>query len=392
MDEYHYDDSGMNQRKKKDDETRSWVIIGILFVLGLWPIALILLIVKLTDRRKQPSARKNPGTGGSAQRSGAAAAARRSVEQMTRTPAASTKSARTMRTVGIVLVVLGAVISLQVLSEMGFYLHFSDFWRLVEDIFPGIGFLAGGAALMAGSRSMTNRMRRFSKYLAVAGKEPSVEIARLARAAEVKLRRTEEDLEQMIDQGLWGEEAYLDLGEGKLYRSAQAAAAEEAEKERKAARNAAESVPHEAEEGYSGMLRQIRRANDRIADEEVSQKIDRLEDLSARIFRLVEQEPAKKATAGTFLNYYLPTTLKLLNSYAEFEEAGISGQNLNEAKARIERIMDNLVAGFERQLDELYRTDTMDIESDIRVMEAMLRRDSASAEEDFGLESSQKEN
>ena len=89
-----------------------------------------------------------------------------------------------------------------------------------------------------------------------------------------------------------------------------------------------------------------------------------------------------------FLNYYLPTTLKLLENYASFEEAGVSGENLSQAKAKIEKTMDSIVAGFEHQLDELYRTDAMDIDSDIRVMETMLRRDTASVADDFGLNGS----
>lgn len=143
--------------------------------------------------------------------------------------------------------------------------------------------------------------------------------------------------------------------------------------------------PPQAEQGYSGILRDIRRANDRIADPVLSQKIDRLEEVAGKIFRIIEKEPAKKAKASTFLNYYLPTTQKLLDSYAEFEEAGVSGENLNQAKAKIQSTMDSIVAGFERQLDELYRADAMDIDSDIRVMETMLRRDSATVADDFGL-------
>jgi ribosomal protein L7/L12 len=147
-------------------------------------------------------------------------------------------------------------------------------------------------------------------------------------------------------------------------------------------------TPPEAQQGYSGMLRQIRRANDRIADEALSMKIDRLEEIAGRIFRLIENEPEKKAKAATFLNYYLPTTQKLLDSYAEFEEAGVSGGNLSQAKRKIEQTMDNIVLGFERQLDELYRTDTLDIDSDIRVMETMLRRDTARVEDDFRVQTS----
>ena len=101
---------------------------------------------------------------------------------------------------------------------------------------------------------------------------------------------------------------------------------------------------------------------------------------------MIREEPAKKNKANTFLNYYLPTTQKLLDSYADFEETGVSGQNLDQAKVRIEETMDNIIAGFEHQLDELYRDAAMDIDSDIRVMETMLRRDTATAADDFGLD------
>ena len=99
----------------------------------------------------------------------------------------------------------------------------------------------------------------------------------------------------------------------------------------------------------------------------------------------MEEDPKKRGKIDTFLNYYLPTTQKLLDSYAQFEAAGVEGENLRQAKSRIEATMDSIVKGFEHQLDELYKADAMDVDSDIRVMESMLRRDTASVEQDFGL-------
>ena len=64
---------------------------------------------------------------------------------------------------------------------------------------------------------------------------------------------------------------------------------------------------------------------------------------------------------------------------------GIEGENLSRAQERIEETMDALIKGFDKQLDDLYRNEAMDIDSDIRVMENMLRRDTASVEDDFGL-------
>ena len=143
-------------------------------------------------------------------------------------------------------------------------------------------------------------------------------------------------------------------------------------------------TPKEAQEGYSGILRNIRHANDRIADPELSRKIERLEQISGLIFKEVEEHPEKRSSIHTFFDYYLPTTQKLLDAYAEFEETGVEGENLREAKERIEQTMDMIVAGFEHQLDQLYSSDAMDVVSDIQVMEAMLKRDTASAAKDFG--------
>ena len=151
-------------------------------------------------------------------------------------------------------------------------------------------------------------------------------------------------------------------------------------------KRAAANTAAQNADGYEGMLLAIRRANDRIDDEVLSAKIDRLETVTSQIFKVIQEQPAKKNQASTFLNYYLPTTQKLLDSYADFEEAGVSGQNLDQAKSRIADTMDNIIAGFEHQLDALYQDAAMDIDSDIRVMETMLRRDTATAADDFGLD------
>ena len=244
-----------------------------------------------------------------------------------------------------------------------------------------MGMVAGGAALLLGSAGMKRRFRRFATYLRTAGQKPAVPLAHLARAADVSERRLEKDLDMMLEKGLWGEDAYIDRGNGMLFRSQEAASAYFAASE--AAKKPQEQpVPAE---GYDAILHQIRDLNDRIADEALSAKIERLEQVSGSIFKAIEDDEDKRAAAGRFLNYYLPTTLKLLENYASFEEAGVSGENLSQAKAKIEKTMDSIVAGFEHQLDELYRTDAMDIDSDIRVMETMLRRDTASVADDFGL-------
>ncbi len=361
--------------KPTNSDMGSWIFIVIMFAVA-WPIGLILLISKLDEG----STKKKIATkvkAGAASKSAVKAAA----NSVTKTPKDSAKGARAMKIVGIVLVALGALAGLALLPELLYCLTQGLWWELISDLSAVAAFWAGGCGLLWGSRQMKRRMRRFAKYLAVAGAAQSVSLSRLAAAAEVSAHRVERDLELMIEKGMWGNGAYVDLSAGKLFRDAQAGAKHYEQK-------SAPVVPPQAQQGYSGMLRQLRAANDRIADAGLSAKIDRLEEIAGRIFRIIEEEPAKKAKAATFLNYYLPTTQKLLDAYAEFEEAGVSGGNMSQAKRKIEQTMDGIVLGFERQLDELYRTDAMDIDSDIRVMETMLRRDTARVEDDFRVQTS----
>ena len=366
------DSRNANKPNKPDkNEVWSWVVIALLFAFA-WPVGLIVLLAKLSDGKRKRSEITSDSAAGQT---------KKNKSNITRrTPKVSDSGANVLRIIGIIVTIIGAIALSGSLKENLFFLQDGHWAWFLEEVFFPMGLTAGGLGLLLGSHWMRRRLRRYAKYQAIAGKKPTVTISQLAAAADVSPRRVENDLEQMVQKGFWGKEAYLDLGRGVLVRTFEAA--EDLEQ----AQKKAQPIPEETREGYSGQLRDIRYANDRIADPVISAKIDRLEDLAGKIFRIVEEEPAKKAKASTFLNYYLPTTQKLLDSYADFEEAGVSGQNLDQAKSRIEETMDNIIAGFEHQLDDLYRDAAMDIDSDIRVMETMLKRDTSTVADDFGLD------
>ena len=130
-----------------------------------------------------------------------------------------------------------------------------------------------------------------------------------------------------------------------------------------------------AEDEYAALLRQLREVNDAIPDPVMSQKISRLEEVSGRIFALAQKDPDKKAQLQKFMNYYLPTALKLLNTYASLSRQAVEGTNITEAKHSIERSMDLLVTAFENQLDKLFQSDALDVTTDIAALEGMLNMD-----------------
>ena len=99
-----------------------------------------------------------------------------------------------------------------------------------------------------------------------------------------------------------------------------------------------------------------------------------------KIFDQVKAEPSKLPQIHQFMDYYLPTTLKLLNAYDRMDSTGVSGDNITGTKEKVEKIMGTITAAFEKQLDSLFGTDALDISTDISVLETMLAREGLTGE------------
>ncbi len=124
------------------------------------------------------------------------------------------------------------------------------------------------------------------------------------------------------------------------------------------------------------MLKAIREENDKIPDPVLSRQIDEMESVSNRIFRTVIEQPQKAPQIRRFMEYYLPTTLKMLTGYRKMDERGVSGDNADQTRRKIESAMDVVLSAFKKQLDTLYQDDMLDISTDIDVLETMLKQDS----------------
>ena len=127
-------------------------------------------------------------------------------------------------------------------------------------------------------------------------------------------------------------------------------------------------------------IREMRVLNVRIQDKTISEQIDRLEQLSDNIFNHVKKNPDKLPQIRKFMSYYLPTTLKLLNTYADLAEQSVKGQNITATMNKIEAMMDTIVVAFEKQLDSLFGAEALDISTDITVLENMLHREGLTGE------------
>ena len=127
----------------------------------------------------------------------------------------------------------------------------------------------------------------------------------------------------------------------------------------------------------------IRRLNDEIPDERISAQIDLIERLTAQIFDCVRKNPKKLSQIRQFLNYYLPTTIKLMEQYVTLQNQSLKTENITEGMQEIEDLLDKVIIAFQRQLDALFEADIVDITADIRVMEQMMASEGLTNKKDF---------
>lgn len=120
---------------------------------------------------------------------------------------------------------------------------------------------------------------------------------------------------------------------------------------------------------------EMRRLNDSIEDPKISAQISHLESTTGKIIDTVAASPAKLPQIRKFMNYYLPTTMKLLNAYDRMDSTGVSGANIDGAKGKIEDMLDTICTAFTRQLDDLYGEEALDVSAEIKVMEQMLAQE-----------------
>lgn len=241
----------------------------------------------------------------------------------------------------------------------------------VGEWFPLLGcFCAGLVTAWTGLRR-TRFGRRQRLYQGIIGQQNSVFLSDLAGAVGVSEKKAVSDLQRMLSDGTLPM-GYIDRASGRLVLTDRGY---EAPKREEAPKKGSSEPQVQKKEDDDAILREIKAVNSAIPDDEMSRKIDRIGEITGKILDYQRQNPSKAPELRQFLNYYLPTTLKILQTYAQMDAQGVEGENISAAKRRVEDMMDKVVEGFEKQLDQLFATDVMDITTDVEVLERMLDKD-----------------
>ena len=117
------------------------------------------------------------------------------------------------------------------------------------------------------------------------------------------------------------------------------------------------------------------RMRDSLGEEDVREKLARLDAVLESLFETLQKHPEQLSELERFMDYYLPTTMKLVTTYHEFTLVEFPGENIREAKKEIRQTLDTINGAFEKLLDDMYQDTAFDVMTDASVLQSMLARE-----------------
>lgn len=260
-------------------------------------------------------------------------------------------------------------------------------------------FLAGSAVMTGMGGRMRAAIKRYRTYISALKGRTYCNIKELADLSGKPVSYVVKDLRKMIRKG-WFIQGHLDkentclivshetyreyeeLNKQRLeqQKAEQIQMQEDAKRADRMAANESLRLVMEKGQDY---IRKIRACNDAISGEEISGKISHMEMLIQKIFDRVGEDPDSLDDINRMMEYYLPTTVKLLEAYQSLDEQPVQGENIRNSKAEIEQTLDTLNEAFEKLLDSLFEDVAWDVSSDISVLQTMLAQEGLAGNQDW---------
>lgn len=274
-------------------------------------------------------------------------------------------------------------------------------------ILPLVGvsaFLFGFIFMIDRGCMRRNRIKRAERYVALCGGKSYIDIEELARQMGKSKKHILKDVKKMIKLGIFPE-GHLDAQESCLILDdATFRGYLKLEKERKALEMEEKVARMQEKQKAKGAyvmqekqigdeqplikegndcIRKLRKLNEDIEGEVISAKLSSLENLLQEIFDRVKEHPEQMPQMQKFMNYYLPTTLKLVEAYREFDDVSVPGADIASAKIEIEQTLDTINQAFAELLNKLFRSTVYDVTTDAQVLQTMLAKEGLTGNKDF---------
>lgn len=292
--------------------------------------------------------------------------------------------------------VLGAIVaaSFGIAALVMFFIEFHPLFEIFGALTAVLSFISGG--MMIKGSKQRKLLKSAERYIQICGTKKYASIEELAVNSGKSDRQVRKELKKMMANGMFPE-GHLDAQEtcfilnDEIYRqyteTAQAfKMREQMEMEEKARKNIPLTPEQEEkrrqEQELQAMITKgneyiakLRSLNDAIPGEEITQQLSQLESLLQQIFNRVKEEPEQMPRMEKLMDYYLPTTVKLVEAYVGFEKVENPGQDIQDAKAEIQKTLDIINEAFVELLNNLFQDAAFDATTDAQVLQTMLARE-----------------
>lgn len=237
------------------------------------------------------------------------------------------------------------------------------------------------------------RLKEYLKELKIHGKG-YCELERLEKNSSRSLKYIRKDLKKMLKLGMLpdarmdDQETCLLLNEEtyQQYRLTQDSLIQRQQEQQKKQTREREvwDIQEKSPAGESiargrEYMETLDRLRESIPDREMTGKLERLDAILEQLFEALKKQSDQVEELDQFMEYYLPTTVKLVTSYQEFAAVEFPGDNVKRAKKEIRHTLDTINGAFEKLLDDFYQDKTFDVLSDASVLQSMLAREGLTA-------------
>lgn len=293
---------------------------------------------------------------------------------------------------------VGQVVAGSVVTAMGLTTTVSS---IIPVLISGTGFfgmifgglvLAGGLTLLSMGTGKLTLMDRARRYAQVAGNKLYADISQISASTGTEAKKVLKHIKKLLNKGYYNQ-AYLDddgqtlmLSDSVYSQYLSTKKQMEQQRREKLAKEGEPEVMYSApglseEEGLEltqmmnegeDAINRLHQLNDEIPGEIISQKLYRSEDLLKEIFSGLKRHPEQMKRMHKLMDYYLPTMMKLVEAYAEYDKVSVPGKEMLDAKSEIERTLDTINEAFEQLLNNLFRDSVWDITTDAQVLQTML--------------------
>lgn len=281
--------------------------------------------------------------------------------------------------------ILGAVGAWKLLGTLDM-LSYAGTSGILKNIIIYGAFLGIGIYQFIKGKNYINRANRYSRYMKLLEHKQFASVEELAGAVAKSAKTVVKDLEFMIEQK-WFLEGRMDEKKSqfmltdKVYEQYKLAEQgrvlreqEELEKQKIEKDPVQKEVMQLVTEG-NRYVKEIRKLNDEILGEDISNQLDKIEEIIASIFEIIKRKPEKRTELRKLMQYYLPMTVKVVTSYRDFENEKIPSRQLEESKKEISETLKKVIIAFETLREKIFQEEVLDVSTDLDVLEAMMSQE-----------------